>query len=120
MPEKSEYLSRINAMIAETVDRLLPNERGTMSAEKLRDSLTKLTRDAFAMGEDYGINGLMTTEQAADKLGISAKSLRAVIVKKCHQYGIGRQITGNNTWLFRPEEIELLRPAEVGRPWKKK
>ena len=97
MPEKSEYISRINAMIAETVDRLLPDEGGTVSAENLRESMTKLTRDAFAMGEDYGINGLMTTEQAAEKLGISVKSLRALIVKKCHPYGIGRQVTGNNT-----------------------
>lgn len=59
---------------------------------------------------------LLTTREVAKLLGISVRRVQALARERHARLGIGWQVPGTRTWLFRPEEVELLRPGPPGRP----
>lgn len=52
---------------------------------------------------------ILTARDVAACLGISPRRVRALAASR----GVGRRITG--AWLFRPEDVERLRPQEKYR-----
>ena len=109
---RSLYEHRINNL----VESLLPNGAGTISATRLQTALSQVAQVAFSAGSDYALMSLLTVDDVADQLGVSVRRVRAIAKIKHEQFGIGYQVPGTNQWLFRPSEIESLRPGAVGRP----
>jgi hypothetical protein len=111
---RSLYEQRINNL----VESLLPNGAGTMTETRLRTALSQVAQVAFSAGESYALLSLLTVDDVAEKLGVSVRRVRAIAKIKHEQFGIGFQVPNTAQWLFRPSEIESLRPGVVGRPAK--
>ena len=114
MTEKADYMNQLRLL----VDSLSAQITAGLSPEEVEKALFLLASKSFTLGQDYEYTNLLTTNEAADYLGINARSLRAVIVVRCRRLGIGRQIPGKDPWLFRKDEVEALRPDHPGRPRK--
>jgi hypothetical protein len=112
---RSLYEQRINNL----VESLLPNGAGTLTETRLRTALSQIAQVAFSAGESYALLSLLTIDEVAEQFGVSVRRVRAIAKIKHEKFGIGYQVPGTNQWLFRPSEIESLRPGVVGRPAKK-
>lgn len=94
------------------IETLLPHGGGgTITEHRLRWALEMVAQVAWSEGETSALMALMTTEQVADQLGVSERRVRALATDR----GVGWQVS-RGTWLFRPGDIELLRPITRGRP----
>jgi hypothetical protein len=98
------------------VKSLLPNGAGSMTETRFRHALDIVAHRAFTSGENYALMSLMTSDDVALQLGVSVRRIRAIAKIKHERFGIGYQVPGTSQWLFRPSEIESLRPGPVGRP----
>lgn len=113
---RSIYKQRIDSL----TDSLLPNGGGTLSVQRLRYALDQVAQVAFSTGQNYALSSLMTADEVAEQLGVSVRRVRAIAKVRHSQFGIGYQVPKTSQWLFRPSEIELLRPGKRGRPRKSK
>jgi len=111
---RSLYEKEIDKLVAQ----LLPNGSGAVSAARLRFALETVAQAAFTAGGDYALMSLMTANDVADKLGISVRRVRAIAANRHARFGVGYKVPGTSQWLFRPTEIEALRPGPNGRPRK--
>jgi hypothetical protein len=89
-----------------------------MSETRLRTALSQVAQVAFSAGESYALLSLMTVDEVAAQLGVSVRRVRAIAKIKHEQFGIGYQVPNTSQWLFRPSEVESLRPGKSGRPRK--
>lgn len=55
---------------------------------------------------------LKTADELAEQFGVSARRIRALASNRHERFGIGWQVPGTGQWLFRPDEVGLLRPDE--------
>lgn len=117
MDEKSAR-SIVEQKINQYVESLLPNGAGTITETKLRHVLDNIYQTAFSIGQDYALSSLLTVNDVAELFGVNVSRVRVIAKQKHEQFGIGYQIPNTNQWLFRPSEIESLRPGSVGRPRK--
>jgi len=108
---RSLYEQRINNL----VESLLPNGAGTMTETRLRTALSQVAQVAFSAGESYALMSLLTVDDVAEQFGVSVRRVRAIAKIKHEQFGIGFQVANTAQWLFRPSEIESLRPGVAGR-----
>ena len=111
---RSLYEQKIDAL----TESLLPNGAGTITESRLRTALSKVAQEAFSAGQSYALLSLMTSEDVAEQFGVTPRRIRAIAKIKHEQFGIGWQVTGTSQWLFRPSEIDALRPGKIGRPRK--
>lgn len=111
---RSLYEQRINTL----VESLLPNGGGSLTATRLRTALSQVAQVAFSAGSDYTLMSLLTADEVAEQLGVSVRRVRAIAKIKHEQFGTGWQVPGTSQWLFKPSEIESLRPGKSGRPRK--
>ena len=117
MDEKSArsiYEQKINQYI----QSLLPNGAGNMTETKLRHVMDNVAQVAFSVGQDFALSSLLTVNDVAELFNVDVSRVRAIAKIKHGQFGIGFQIPNTDQWLFRPSEIESLRPGAVGRPTK--
>jgi hypothetical protein len=113
--DRAAHQQIIDDRINDLVDTLLPNGAGTLTSHRLQYALSTVAQVAFSQGESYALLSLLTVEDVAARLGVTPQRVRA-IAKARHHLGIGWQVPGSRTWLFRPQEVELLRPGRPGRP----
>jgi hypothetical protein len=113
---RSLYEQKINQLI----ETILPNGAGTINEQRFRLALEQTAGTAFSAGESYALMSLMTVDDVAEQLGVSVRRIRAIAKIKHDRFGIGYQVPGTSQWLFRPSEVELLRPGAIGRPRKTK
>jgi len=111
---RSIYEQKIDAMI----ETLLPNGAGTITASRLREAMLQVAQTAATVSEDNALMSLMTADDVAIQFGVSVRRIRAIAKVKNSQFGVGWQVPGTSQWLFRPSEIETLRPGKPGRPSK--
>lgn len=115
--DKQPYTSIYQQEIDQLVESLLSNGEGLITGTKLRHAFDQIAQTAFSQGESYSLGSLLTTDQVAEILGVSRRRVQAIARQKHDRFGFGFKIPGGReTWLFRPEEVELLRPGKVGRP----
>lgn len=127
MDEKSAR-SIYKSEIESQVNFLLPYGTGPITDHRLRQAMNIIAKRAFQQGESYALLSLMDIEQtlflvnqrltADGRKPISKRRLQAIAREKHDRFGVGYQMTGTKSWLFRPMEIESLIPGEVGRPRK--
>jgi hypothetical protein len=113
---RSLYEQKIDQMIA----TFLPNGAGTINETRFRHALEQVALTAFSAGESYALLSLMTVEDMAHELGVSPRRVRAIAKVRHERFAVGYQVSGTSQWLFRPAEIESLRPWADGRPRKTK
>lgn len=108
---------RIQTLIAS----YLPNGAGTMTETRLRSALEQVAQVAWQEAENDVLMNLLTVDQAAEMIGVSVRRMRAIAQVRHERFGIGWKVPGTRgTWLFRPQEIEALRPGPSGNPdWNK-
>ncbi|HHW13514.1 MAG TPA: hypothetical protein GXX28_01100 [Firmicutes bacterium] len=115
--DRTAHQQVINDRISGAVEALLPHGTGTVTAHRLEKVLRDVAEVAFREGESYALLSLLTVDDVARELGVTPARVRALAKARHDRFGIGWQVPGSRTWLFRPEEIELLRPGRPGRPW---
>jgi hypothetical protein len=115
--ERSAHQQVIDERISGAVEALLPLGSGTATAHRLETVLRQVAQVAFREGESHALLSLLTVEDVAAQLGVTPQRVRAIARARQH-LGIGWQVPGSKTWLFRPHEVELLRPGSPGRPRK--
>lgn len=75
--------------------------------------LSTLAQQIAAACGDMELLSLMTTAEVAAELGISERRVRALAAARRVGWKVGR-----GAWVFRPEDVERLRPGPPGRPRK--
>ena len=73
--------------------------------------LSTLAQQIAAACGDMELLSLMTTADVAAELGISERRVRALAAAR----NVGWQ-PGQGVWVFRPADVEALRPGPPGRP----
>ena len=115
--DKSSHWSIVEQQIEDAITAVMPyGGGGTITEARFRSVVKRVAQTAFQQGEIYALLSLMTVQDVANALGISPRRVRAIAKIAHERWAIGWQIPGTNTWLFRPEEIESLRPGPPGRP----
>lgn len=108
--EKEAYLSIIKGEANNLANSILPNDVGTITRHKFLFCLDKIGEIAFNNGREYALKNLLTVEQVAEIIGVSKRRMRAIAKNRHERFGTGWQVPGTNSWLFTPEEIDILKP----------
>lgn len=102
----------LHALIREQHGKMLPHGGGMVNPERAAYHLAQLAKRAYEWGRHEAIHDLLTSAQVAAELGIS----RITLTARAGRDGIGWHI--GRDYLFRREDVELLRRAKPGRPRK--
>lgn len=114
--DKSKHMETVLDRINREIEALSPHGEGRASSARVKRSLESVAAVAFREGQRYALSSLMTVDDVAEKLGVSARRVRAIAKAMHERYGVGWQAPGTGVWLFRPEDIDILRPGPEGRP----
>lgn len=106
----------VNGKIQTLIDSLLPNGAGTMTEIRLKTALEQVAQVAFSEGKNYGLSGLLSAEEVAERLGVNRRRALFLIKERHERFGVGRMI-GSATWTVHVDELPMLQPGPVG--WKK-
>lgn len=115
MDRETAY-STVTREIDQALASMFPHGSGTTTQHRVQHHLEHVAQVAFTTGANYALTSLLTVEDVADQLHITPRRVRAIARVQHQRAAIGWQVPGTNQWLFRPEEIEHLRPGPVGRP----
>jgi hypothetical protein len=99
--------------VAKGLDALFGDLAGAapLTRHRVEHVLRIVAHHAATTGGDQALLELMTTEQMAGELGVSERRVRAIAKRR----GVGWQIS-RGVWLFRPADVERLRPGDPWRP----
>jgi hypothetical protein len=105
-------------LVNRAIDTLLGGtEARTMTRMRLETVLQALAHEVVRDTETSVLMSLLTAEDAADRLSITTRRVRAIARNRnARGIPIGWQVPGTSQWLFLPDEVELLRPGKPGRP----
>jgi hypothetical protein len=112
--DRDAHWSIVEQQIANTIETLVPNGAGPITSQRLQTALTAVAQCSFDEGRSYALLNLLTVEDLVERLGISARRVRAIALDR-HRFGVGHQVGGTNLWLFTPEELPALQPEEKYR-----
>lgn len=117
--DRQSHWSIVEQQIDSAVSAAMPYGGGaTITEHRLRHHLNQVAKTAFQEGQSYALLSLLTVDDVAEQLNISPRRVRAIAKIAHERWAIGYQVPGTNTWLFRPEELDSLRPGPPGRPRK--
>ena len=112
MDEKS-LQEMIDREITQTVETALGGLPAAMVTEaRLRAVIRPAMQRVRSNSENYALMSLLTADDVAAMLGVSVRRVRAIARNRHERFGVGWQVPGTSQWLFRPSEIEALRPDE--------
>jgi len=112
MEKRQQHESVVNDTIARQMEALFPLGAGQASSGRVEHALRQVAERAFQVGGSYALLSLLTVEDVAGILHVSPRRVRALARQRHTRFGVGWQVPGTSQWLFRPEEIEQLRPDE--------
>lgn len=105
----------VNHQIENAMEAMFPHGAGRAPHIAVQHWLEQVGQVAFREGGSYALLSLLTVEDVAREFGVTPRRVRALARNRHERFGIGWQVPGTNQWLFRPEEIERLRPDEKYR-----
>lgn len=117
--DRDSHWQIVTEQIDKSIAAVMPHGGGgTVTETRLRHILTIVAERAFQQGESYALLSLLTVQDVAEMLGVSVRRVQALARTRHDRFGIGMQV--GKSWLFRPEEVEHLRPGprSGGRPRK--
>jgi hypothetical protein len=95
------------------VDHLLPERLPrTITDARAIAVLSALAHEAYRFGKRAALAELLTSDQAAETLGVTRARVLALARSRSVGWRIGRDV------LFRPEDIAAMRERTPGRPRK--
>lgn len=105
----------VNDAIAREMESMFPHGAGQASNHRVEYALRQVAARAFTVGGSYALMSLLTVDDLAEMFHVTPRRVRA-LARACNaRIPIGWQVPGTNQWLFRPEEVEQLRPNEKHR-----
>lgn len=112
------YATQREELIESTIARALDSLFGDMPAKTItRQRAEHALRIAAQHIATDSVNmtllSLLTTDDMAATLNVTPRRVRALAKAR----GVGWQVS-RGTWIFRPNDVERLRPYGVGRPRK--
>lgn len=113
--DKETYMNIIEQEIQKAMDAMFPHGAGRISHTQVKHWLDAVAKIAFGQGEAYALMSLLTVEDVAERFGISPRRVRAIAKNRHERFGIGWQVPGTNQWLFRSEELGILKPEKKYR-----
>ena len=89
----------------------------TVSLDMATRIMLDLAKSVATIVEHNVLMSLLTSDDVAELFGVTARRIRAR-AKWLNERGhpVGWQVPGTSQWLFRPAELEMLRPGLPGRP----
>lgn len=99
-----QYEQLIAQAIAEAKDTI---GEGRPSPARVDHALTQLAQRVARLSRDYYLLNLVTLPELAQEWGIPLRALQLKAADRHRRYGTGMLIGG--TWVFAPDEVELLR-----------
>lgn len=116
--DKHEHQQIVEREITNILEVTFPYGEGRTTRPQVEHALNVIAQKAFSQGESYALLSLLTVRDVAAQLHVSERRVRAIARERHERSGIGWQVPGTSTWLFRPEEVERLQPGTSGRPRK--
>ena len=109
----------MNEIVSQEIEKamvaMFPHGAGQAHSTRVSHWLNSIAQVAFREGEIGALMSLLTVEDIAERFGITARRIRAIARNRHERFGIGWQVPGTNQWLFRPSELDALRPDEKYR-----
>lgn len=116
-----KYWQVVQHEIEKALAALFPHGDGTATAPRVQHVLETVARQAYQHGQNAALMSLLTIDDALAQVNawlqekgvdpITKRRLVAIARNRHERFGIGWKPKGKtNLWLFRPEEIERLRP----------
>lgn len=105
----------VNDAISREMESMFPHGAGQANSHRVEHALRQVAERAFTTGQSYALLSLLTADDLAEMFGVTPRRIRALARARNAQMPIGWQVPGTNQWLFRPEEVEQLRPDEKYR-----
>ena len=112
MDKREMHQESLDREVQKAMDAMFPHSAGQTTHQRVRHWLDKIAQVAFTHGEQYALLSLLTVEDVAERFRITPRRVRAIARNRQDRFGIGWQVPGTNQWLFRPEEVEHLKPDE--------
>lgn len=101
-------------MVESAADDLLGGQEArTITRVRAVHALSVLAQRIATDAANAALLSLLTTDDMAARLNVSARRVRALARAR----NVGWQVS-RGTWIFRPDDIEKLRPYTAGRPRK--
>jgi len=117
--DRQPHFEIINDRIDRQIEAHLPNGVGNTNEIRFRQALDQVAQVAFEQGRQYALSNLLTVDDLAIMFNVTPRRIRARAQLLNDRYGTGWKVPGSRgTWLFTPEEIEIMRPGDPGRPTK--
>ncbi len=117
--DKESYESLIAQHIQDAIANLLPHGNGANITEsRLRAALGVLAERIASDTGSYELMNLKDSEELASIWGVSKRRVQTFVKEQNARWGVGRKV--GRDWLLSADESERYRPAEPGRPRKKK
>jgi hypothetical protein len=108
--DRRTFEQTINREILQALDELLPQHvsTGNVSRQELHHRLRRVSERVQEASRDYYLESLVTADDVADELGISAEHLRELAQQRHFHYGIGRKI--GDMWVWTQDEVDVILP----------
>lgn len=104
----------LSQMVDNAVGELLNGQAArTVSHDRAAHVLSILAQRVAVQAADMALSSLLTTDTVATILNVIPRRVRALAKAR----GVGWQVS-RGTWIFRPDDVEKLRPYAIGRPRK--
>ena len=116
--DRNAYFGIVTHEIDQAMEAMFPYGAGTVNSHRVQHHLDHIAQMAFNTGGSYALLSLLTVEDVAEQFHITPRRVRAIARVQHQRSAIGWQVPGTNQWLFRPEELDFLRPGPPGRPRK--
>ena len=108
MNDRDEATTR---RISDAIEELLPDGVGAfITPQRLQSVMEQLAHYVQHYTANNVLMSLLTVNDVADMLGVSVRRAKALARDRHDRFGVGWRVPGTGQWLFRPEEIESLRP----------
>jgi hypothetical protein len=109
--DRHAYASLVCKEIANALDELLPSHAATgqVSRVLLERRLEILANHVEIAARRYYLLGMKPVDELADELGVDVKHLRIIAEKRHEHFGVGRKF--GDTWVWAPDEIDVMLPA---------
>lgn len=114
--DKTAHEQIVADRIEREMETLYPHGEGQVPSRRVQAAMQNVAQVAFREGQSYALLSLMTVADVAAQFKITERRVRAIAADRHARHGIGWRVPGTRVWLFRPEELDLMRPAEPGRP----
>jgi len=107
----------MQAIVSRWAEALVPGEMATISHQRAETVILQAVQQATQQATEQALLSLLTSADVARELGVSLRRVQAhARTLNLRGFAVGWKVPGTHVWLFRPQEVKLLRGGPRGRP----